>query len=88
MVQDHSDNLQQGAIYKTNKYYILDGLNVKKARYIKDLSKQSVPKKECDKGSACFDKKIIRLGKGSRKYLGFGKVVAKNMPDKWQGYVC
>ena len=43
----------------------------KKARYIKGLSKQSVPKKGCDKWSACFDKKIIRLGKGNRKYLGF-----------------
>ncbi|MBV7364818.1 hypothetical protein KUA57_02855 [Streptococcus sp. DM3B3] len=44
---------------------------LKKARYIKGLSKQSVPKKGCDKWSACFDKKIIRLGKGNRKYLGF-----------------
>ena len=50
---------------------------LKKARYIKDLSKQSVPKKECDKGSACFDKKIIRLGKGNRKYLGVGKVLVR-----------
>ena len=80
--------MKQCAIYKTNKYYILDGLNVKKARYIKGLSKQSVPKKGCDKWSACFDKKIIRLGKGNRKYLGFTQVVAVNMPDKWQGYVC